>query len=138
MAIELDLLITSQNDHWVKEVMARTVQSSLYVSGCIDGKQSGPRTFLASLFNENWERIRRVDISVARPHHLNPGTWNALLRPSAELEIIRIQIQDIDEWYPRVQPDGEDYPSLLILPHRYVISLYRRCQRSGSPFKHHG
>lgn len=126
MAIELDLLIDGEGEYWVNEVMRRAAQSTLYISGWFDGIQHGPRTFFASLLNENWERIRRLDVGILRAQYLNSGTWNGLFRPSAELEIIRIQVEQAEEWYPRLRPDDEDHPPVFAdtAPSLYEFSVH--------------
>lgn len=113
MVIELDLLITNEEDYWTKEVMQRAGESTLYIYGSLDGDQPGPRAFFASLLNENWQRIKRLDVIVIRGQHLKRGTWDVLFRASTELEIIRLQVQQGEEWYPRSRPNDEHHPPIF-------------------------
>lgn len=80
---------------WRNEILLRTGESELSISGNISDGVQGVAEFFALLLKDHWPRIMRVHVGIHNfgAIHWPEGTWSALERPAPSLRSFSIIFQ---------------------------------------------
>ncbi|PPQ93598.1 hypothetical protein CVT25_005479 [Psilocybe cyanescens] len=108
-AIDLQEL-DQEADHWREEVIRRTGNAYLHITGTARGYHRTSRDFFHHLIVNHWSRVRIIDVDVYHPHVFKPETWNFLTLPSPFLQSLKLR------FHPRT------LSSTSILPHGSIFA----------------
>ncbi|KDR69287.1 hypothetical protein GALMADRAFT_256116 [Galerina marginata CBS 339.88] len=106
-SIDLQLL-RRKSDHWRKEVLKRTGSGPLWISGDVLGDNE-ISIFFSSLLNDNWERIRGLDIRVFGFSSLDYDMWRSFRSAAPNLEVLRVQFHSIADPSSLTSRDPESF-----------------------------
>ncbi|KDR69288.1 hypothetical protein GALMADRAFT_256118 [Galerina marginata CBS 339.88] len=94
----IDLQLLRQNsDQWRKVVLKRSGSAPLWISGDVLGENEHSMPYFFSLLNDNWERIRGLDIRVFKFFSLDYDMWRSFRSAAPNLEVLRVQFHSIPE-----------------------------------------
>ncbi|KDR71298.1 hypothetical protein GALMADRAFT_159509 [Galerina marginata CBS 339.88] len=89
--IDLDHFSSQKTDHWRDEVMTRTGQSLLSVTGSVQPDDEATRDFFHSLMTFHWPRIRTLELSVFADF-IDSSAWDIFWEePALHLEKFILQ-----------------------------------------------
>ncbi|KAH9476349.1 hypothetical protein JR316_0011924 [Psilocybe cubensis] len=102
--------LDQENDLWREEVIRRTGDAFLHITGIVRGFNHISKQFFYNLIINHWGRVRVMDVDVYHPHVFKPETWNFLIRPSPFLQSLKLR------FHPRtISPTS-------ILPHGSIFA----------------